>query len=150
MAGNHPLQYVYFSLPSRWIEGKFELDYWGISFRQGFEWILQHDPSDLISVSVTGSSGWENLNILTQDQRRRLTVRKQFDTKYVLDNFRWKQYQHGFPDEANVHSIEVSGMEVLGVYRHPKWQPEWDQDAKRMEDYEVQLHFDPKNEGFFR
>lgn len=149
MVRNHPLQYVYFSLPSRWIEGKFELDYWGLSFRQGFEWILEHDPSDPISVSVTSSPGWENLNILTQEQRRRIVVRKQFDTKYVLDNFRWKQYQHGFPEEAKVHSVYVSGMEVLGVYLNPLWKPEWDTDEKRMEDYEIQMHFDPSNSGFF-
>lgn len=149
MVRNHPLQYVYFSLPSGWIEGKFELDYWGLSYRQGFEWILEHDPGDPVSVSVTASPGWENLNILTQEQRRRLLVRKQFDTKYVLDNFRWHGYHHDFPEEAKVHSIYVAGMEVLGIYRNPLWKPEWDRDEKRMEDYEVQFHFDPSNKGFF-
>ena len=149
MVKNHPLQYVYFSLPSPWIEGKFELDYWGLSFRQGFEWILQHDPGDPISVSVTSSPGWENPNILTQEQRRRLIIRKQFDTKYVMDNFRWRQYQHAFPEETKVHSIYVSGMEVLGIYLNPLWKPEWDRNEQRMEDYEIQLHFDPNNKGFF-
>ncbi|MFH1444841.1 MAG: hypothetical protein ABIG34_05675 [Candidatus Peregrinibacteria bacterium] len=149
MVRNHPLQYAYFSLPSNWIEGRFELDYWGLSFRRGFEWILENDSSDLISVAVTSSPGWENLNILTQDQRRRLVVRKQFDTKYILDNFRWQHYQRSFPEETKVHAITVSGMEVLGIYRHPRWQPEWENDAERMEDYEVQLHFDPQSEGFF-
>ncbi len=145
MVQNHPLQYVYFSIPSRFVEGKFELDYWGLSFRQGFEWILEHDTDDLISVSVTSSPGWENLNILTQEQRRRLTVRRQFDTKYVLDNFRWHQYRHDIPDEFKVHSIMVSGMEVLGIYRNPKWVPGSDTEKDRMEDYEIQMRFDPKD-----
>lgn len=153
MVQNHPLQYVYFSLPSRFIEGKFELDYWGLSFRQGFEWILAHDPSDLISVGVTSSPGWEALNILTKEQRRRLVVERvqaeNNSQKYVLDNFRWTRYRAGIPKEFQLHSIKVSGMDVLGIYRNPLWIPERDQKAKRMEDFEVELRFDPHDPGFF-
>src|SRR3989338_7994559 len=48
----HPLQYVYFSIPSRYVEHNFELDYWGLSYRQGFEWILEHDTDR--DIPVTG------------------------------------------------------------------------------------------------
>lgn len=150
MVQNHPLQYVYFSLPSRWIEGEFELDYWGLSFRQGYEWVLENDSDDLISVSVTSSPGWENLNILTRDQRRRLIVRRQFDTKYILDNFRWQKYEHGIPDEFKVHSVWVSGMEVLGIYRNPNWNPQKDREQPRMEDFEVQLRFGKKDKQLWK
>lgn len=144
MIRNHPLQYVYFSVPSRWVEGKFELDYWGVSYRQGFEWLLDHDTSDLITVGVTGSPGWENVNILTQEQRRRLTLHKTFDTKYVLDNFRWHSYNRSFPDETKIHSVTVSGMEVLGIYKNPFWKPEWDEGELRMEDRFLELRFEPE------
>ncbi|HLC66305.1 hypothetical protein A2635_03625 [Candidatus Peribacteria bacterium RIFCSPHIGHO2_01_FULL_51_9] len=149
MVRNHPLQYVYFSLPSQWVEGRFELDYWGLSFRQGLEWILAHDEGDPISVTVTSSPGWEALNILTQEQRQRLLIRRQFDTKYILDNFRWKQYVRNIPDEYKVHSIYVSGMEVLGIYRNPDWAPEADRAQPRMEDFEVQMYFNPVDKGMW-
>jgi hypothetical protein len=145
MVRNHPLEYVYFSLPSRWVEGQFALDYWGLSYRQGFEWILRHDPSDLITVSVTSSPGWENLNILTPEERRRIVVRSNTATKYVLDNFHETQYRHTLPAETMVHAIRVAGMDVLGIYRNPYWDPSMDSRAERMEDTDVQLRFDQKS-----
>lgn len=122
MVSSHPLQYMYYSLPSRFIEGNFELDYWGLAFRPGLEWILEHDSSPRITAFVSGSAGWDTLNILTREQRKRLIiVGKASNAKYALDNFRWKEYQRWFPPENLVHSIHVSGMEILAIYRNPKW-----------------------------
>jgi hypothetical protein len=149
MVQNHPLQYVYFSIPSRWVEGNFELDYWGLSFRQGLEWILEHDPSDPVSVMVTSSPGWEALNILTQEQRHRILIRRTFDTKYILDNFRWRQYKHDIPDQFKLHSIRVSDMEILAVYLNPDWSPAADAKQKRMEDFEIQMRFNPERAGLW-
>lgn len=145
MIRNHPLQYVYFSIPSRYVEHNFELDYWGLSFRQGFEWILENDPDPLITVTVTSSPGWENLNILTREQRRRLVLSKKYTAKYVLDNFDWQAYRRTLPDETKVHSVTVSGMEVLNIYRNPFWEPQKIDPKDIMEDEEVQMRFDPKN-----
>ncbi len=141
---NHPLEYRYYSIPSRWVEGYFPLDYWGLSYRQGFKWLLNYDKSELITVQVTGSAGWENLNILTQDQRRRLVVKNSsYPTKYILDNYQWKDYRHTFPEKDKIHAIEVEGMDVLGIYRNPQWTPETDAGTQRMEDYKVQERFSP-------
>lgn len=147
MIRNHPLQYVYFSIPSQWVDGNFELDYWGLSYRQGFEWILANDPDDFIPIHVTSSPGWENLNILTTEQRQRifLTNRETLPSKYVLDNFRWQHYKKILPEETKVHAVTVSGIEVLGIYRNPAWEA-WPESAqKRMEDTELQFWFDPNN-----
>lgn len=141
----HPLEYVYFSIPSRYVEYNFELDYWGLSYRQGFEWILEHDRDELVTVTVTSSPGWENLNILTREQRRRLVLSKKYTSKYVLDNFDWQKYRHILPDETIVHSVKVSGMEVLNVYRNPFWIPEKIDPKDIMEGEKVQMWFDPKN-----
>jgi hypothetical protein len=114
-----------------------------VSYRKGFEWILQNDPSDLITVKVTSSPGWENLNILTSDQRRRIVLKNTDMTKYVLDNFRSTKYVHTLPDTTKVHSIQVSGIDVLGIYLNPYWEPKMDEGAQRMEDSEIQLRFNP-------
>ncbi len=146
MVRNHPLQYVYYSIPSRYVENYFELDYWGLSYKQGFEWILENDTDPIIPVFVTSSPGWENLNILTSEQRRRITMWKKYTPKYVMDNFDWMEYRHVLPDSEKVHSIKVSGMEVLNIYRDPNWTPDQVIDPKdAMEDYDVQMWFNPES-----
>lgn len=139
----HPLEYLYFSIPSRWVEGYFALDYWGLSYRQGFEWILAHDPSDLITVQVRSSPGWENLNILTRAQRRRLVVETNATAKYILDNYQQTDYRHTLPAGDEIYAVRVSGMDVLGVYRNPAWTADNERNLQRMEDYEVQERFNP-------
>ena len=146
MIQNHPLQYVYYSIPSRYVEHNFELDYWGLSYRQGFEWILENDTDPIIPVFVTSSPGWENPNILTSAQRRRITMWKKYTPKYVMDNFDWMEYKHVLPDSEKVHSITVSGMEVLNIYRDPNWTPDQVIDPRdAMEDHDVQMWFNPES-----
>ncbi len=146
MVRNHPLQYVYYSIPSRFVEHNFELDYWGLSYRQGFEWILENDTDPIIPVFVTSSPGWENPNILTSEQRRRITMWKKYTPKYVMDNFDWMEYKHVLPDSEKVHSITVSGMEVLNIYRDPNWTPDQVVDPKdAMEDHDLQMWFNPES-----
>ena len=145
MARFHPLEYVYFSIPSKYVEYNFELDYWGLSYRQAYEWLLEHDSDPYVTVTVTSSPGWENLNILTREQRRRLVLSKHYTSKYFLDNFDWKQYQHTLPDETIVHSIQVSGMDVLNIYRNPFWEPQEIDPSDIMEGEKVQMWFDQKN-----
>lgn len=140
MIRNHPLQYVYFSIPSSWVEYNFELDYWGLSYRQGFEWVLKHDSGSLIPITVTSSPGWENLNILRSNERKRIVMNKKYRSKYILDNYDWKHYRHILPDSTMVHAIRVSGMPVLGIYQNPAWSPEESIDPRdQMEDYKLHL-----------
>jgi len=122
MVMNHPFQYVYFSLPSSFVEHRFELDYWGISFKQGMEAVLALDDAPKIPVALLGSAGTDNFNMLTREQRRRiLPTAKQERGKYVIDNFRGREYKRILPDVHKVASITVSGMEILAVYRNPDW-----------------------------
>ena len=145
MVRYHPLQYVYFSIPSRYVEYRFGLDYWGLSYRQGFEWILKHDTDRYIPVTVTSSPGWENLNALTREERSRLLLWKKYPPKYILDNFTWQSYKHTLPESTKVHAITVSGMEVLGIYRNPEWVPPTFDPKDEMETEEVQMWFDKNN-----
>ncbi|MDO8648280.1 MAG: glycosyltransferase family 39 protein [Candidatus Peregrinibacteria bacterium] len=122
MVRNHPFQYIYFSLPKQYIEGNFELDYWGTSFRQGMEYVLATDDSRYIPFFVTSSPGWLVINILTSEQRSRvLLVDDPKDAKYILDNFRWNNYVHDAPEEYKVHAITAGGIEILSIYRNPHW-----------------------------
>jgi hypothetical protein len=76
MLHNHPHENVYFNrLAGRdmaEIGQKFELDYWGNSYKQGLEYILASDPSPVIAVAVQNSPGEFNGMILPPAARRRI------------------------------------------------------------------------------
>jgi hypothetical protein len=56
----HPYEYVYFNrsyggLPKA--EGRFEIDYWGASFREGFDWVVKNvEPNSRSSLRVATCS----------------------------------------------------------------------------------------------
>lgn len=146
MMRNHPFQYVYFSVPSRFIEGNFELDYWGISFKQGLEKVLEIDPAERIPVVVYASSGTDNTNSLTREQRGRLLVHARGDAhgKYLLDNFRGREYKRQFDEKDKVASVRVSGMEILAIYKNPNWNRDTFDPRMRMDDTSLMLGIDAK------
>ena len=107
----YPNSQAYFScLPAATAERLFERDYWGLSYRYGLEWLLQHDPSPV--VAVTGPQPlviYINSLILKPEQRRRLRVvldRSQ-PARYYLTAYRW----HPQP-----YADSLGGPEVL-AYR---------------------------------
>ncbi len=76
MIKNHPHQNVYFNrLAGRdmaSIARNFELDYWGLSYKQGLEYLLRIDRSEIIKVAVDNRPGQYNVLILPREDRRRL------------------------------------------------------------------------------
>ncbi|MDH7511351.1 MAG: glycosyltransferase family 39 protein [Clostridiales bacterium] len=85
MAKNHPHENVYFNrLAGRdmaRIARKFEMDYWGLSYKQALEYVLRVDSSEVIRVVVQNRPGEYNAWFLPPDQRRRLEV---FRAPYIL------------------------------------------------------------------
>jgi len=119
---DHPYQQVYFNLfAGADIEGNFELDYWGLSFREGFETILNREPSGVIRVAVSDTPGFLNPLILAKDQRDRLRFVRVEDADYFLSNHRmpWDfgRFRNSqFPYENEVDSIKVGNARILGIY----------------------------------
>jgi len=78
MVKNHPHENVYFNrLAGRDMAGvakTFEMDYWGLSYKQGLEYLLRADPSETIRVAVDFRPGQFNVWILPRDKRRRLVT----------------------------------------------------------------------------
>ena len=76
MVRYHPYQYVYFNrLAGRDMASaarKFELDYWGLSYKQGLEYLLRLDRSTQIKVLVDNLPGELNALILPREERQRL------------------------------------------------------------------------------
>lgn len=125
MVQNHPHQNVYFNglaqLVHKPLEKNFELDYWGLSYRQGLEHILELEPyPNKFKIAAEDYSCKVNLNILESRDRERIEfVDDRSDANYFLTNYRGTngEYPAVAPYDDKVFKIVVCDVPILGVYR---------------------------------
>ncbi len=123
MATEHPFQYAYFSLlPGRVIEQNYERDYWGLSVKQGLQWVLAHDGRPAVSVSMDSRTEMTlriNAKMLPPPARARLHIVPPDSAagEYFLSIHRW--HPGAYPAGAGqpVHVIRVGGAVILTVLR---------------------------------
>ncbi|MDD5291674.1 MAG: glycosyltransferase family 39 protein [Candidatus Omnitrophica bacterium] len=115
----HPFQNVYFNAfagNAEKIKNNFELDYWGLSYRQALEYILKNDKNQTIKVYVASLPGEYNANILPyRDKERLVYVKDPAEAKYFLSNYRWHREEYPYTDEF--YSIKVNGFKIMVVYK---------------------------------
>lgn len=116
----HPYQNVYFNrfagpdMPE--IKRRFELDYWGLSYRNALEHLLASDPSDSIAVyRNTDSLLAINWYILPSAGQQRIKQVGYDEAKYILTTYRGAR--GGYPTLEEYFSIKVDGVNILGIYR---------------------------------
>ena len=122
MVTAHPFQNVYFnSLAGRDWKNHFEVDYWGLSNRQGLQYILDHDSRSVISVLGGGSATpiYNGLLMLRlKDQSRLRVVDKEVEADYIVTNFRdyspVNLESRGF---TLLYSINVSQETILSIFK---------------------------------
>jgi len=115
----HPHENVYFNIfagDPKTLRQNFEQDYWGLSYKQGIDYIFAHDPSKKINLVVADFPGMEYINyMLTQDQASRLVVGSHENPDYFVTVFR------GHPEDYTVgeeyYSISVRGTKIMTVYK---------------------------------
>jgi len=120
MAVNHPFQNVYFNilagLNREEIKNKFELDYWGLSYRKALEYIVKNDPADQIRICAANAPAWFNADLLpVRDRRRLFFVFHPEQAKYFLTNFRL--HEMDYPCKNEFFSIKVEGVKIMVVYK---------------------------------
>jgi hypothetical protein len=119
----HPYQNVYFNaLAGAEVEKRFELDYWGLSFREGLEFVLRADPSDPVRVAVSDFPGVVNTWLLEPEQRRRLQIVPLGEADWFLSNHRQPGHYadfraRRFPCVNEAYAVRFNGATLLGVYR---------------------------------
>ncbi len=122
MIRNHPHQYLYFNaLTGDYPEQKYELDYWGLSYRQAYEELLNKFPNDTLLVCPANNAGKSSLILLKSSEKKRLKLTEFNAAEYFVTNFRWldrkvvkkklKPYQH------EILEIKVDGMKVAAIYK---------------------------------
>ena len=123
MVAEHPFQYAYFSfLPGKTIEQNFERDYWGLSTKQGLEWVLAHDARPLVPVGMderTAVTLLINWKMLPVADRARLRIVPAAEAEYYFTIYRWHPGPYPPSVGRPVLSIRVGGAAILTVLRRP-------------------------------
>jgi len=119
MVRSHPHQNVYFNSMVGGVQGaagRFEMDYWGLSYRNLLEDLLEQDTRTRIRIKALNEPGYYNSFILTRNQRERLLYSD--DTAgadYYITNFRWDRLKP--PPESEAVSVKVDGVSLSAAYR---------------------------------
>jgi hypothetical protein len=120
MVKNHPYQNVYFNRLAgkdmQEIKGRFELDYWGLSFREALEYVMAHDPDPQVKI-FTGEYFLlpHTRQMLPPADERRIQAVGFDQAEYVITIYRLMR--EGYPDLTEYFSVKVGGASLVTVYR---------------------------------
>jgi hypothetical protein len=115
----HPHENVFFNVfagkPST-LRQKYELDYWGLSYKQGIDYILAHDPTSKISLAYNDSPADQYIRLMLQrDEASRLAYAPLDQADYFITIFRWHPQDYYIGKEY--FSINIRGTVIMEVYK---------------------------------
>lgn len=120
MVRNHPFENIYFNRLAGdnmvQIKQRFDLDYWGLAYKQGIDYILATDPGEEIPIYVTDPPGEEYIdNFLPDNQRKRLVIEDSPDqARYFVGNYRYHPEEYSLGKK--IYSVTVDGASILSVF----------------------------------
>ncbi len=117
MIGIHPFQNVYFNvLAGNNLRQRFEMEYWGLSYKQALEYILAHDKSDQIHITAANLPGYLNFYCIPAEDRMRLVKDKDINSgNYFITNFRNHPQDYDIPN--SVFQIQVRGEKIMEAFK---------------------------------
>lgn len=120
MLKSHPFQNVYFNyfLSNDYSKAKqnFDFDYWGLSFRKGFEYILNKDKRKIIRILIPERVPVYGFYFLNKHEQKRIEfVKKIEEADYYITNYRWEKYYVSKLNE--VYSVKVNDAKLLSVFK---------------------------------
>ena len=124
IVSNHPFQNVYFNSfagkDMQKIKRNYELDYWGNSYKQALEYIVENDSRDNIVVYAATVPGEHNALLLPPKDQERIqfvkTEQQLSQADYFIGTYRW--YKNGYPITApEVFSRSVGNAKIVVVYK---------------------------------
>ncbi|GAB2794917.1 hypothetical protein HNQ93_002930 [Hymenobacter luteus] len=120
---DHPYQNMYYSfLPGSMAGRLFERDYWGLSGREGVEWILRQDSGATVPVATEAVTSLMLHNaqlLLPPAERARLRMVPVAQARYFLTTYRWHPEAYSDSIGRLVYCRRVNGITILSVYRRP-------------------------------
>ena len=115
----HPYQYTYFNFLAgskmSIVKQRFGLDTWGVSVKDGLEYIARTDPSKKVNVKIVGifNRGWL---LLDKQDRNKLNVATPNPPDYIIETYRYYPVQT-VSGGTSVYSIKVGDTDILTVYK---------------------------------
>ena len=122
MFANIPFQHVYFNEfvdknTPEYLRKRFELDYWGTSYKQSLEYILEEDNSLSIDIAVANLPGKINRFILPPEKQKRINIVDIKDAKYFITNYRWHPQDYTEIGKKKWYSIKVNNNTINAIYK---------------------------------
>ena len=121
---NHPHQYVYFNetINKKNLENKFDLDYWGLSYKENFEYILNNDKKEKIKIfNLSHNKLFYALLAIDENSRERFIVVDYInDADYIFNNFYMKKLDYIAETLQNfklVNEILVDNFSINSLYK---------------------------------
>lgn len=114
----HPYQQLFFNRLAGqdlgYIQTQFDLDYWGLSYREGLAYILKTDPSAEIPLTVDTTPGENNALLFSEtDQKRLVFLEDPAQARYFIGNYR---YDSAYPYSHEVFNVTIDGAKTLSVF----------------------------------
>ncbi|MBL4585849.1 MAG: glycosyltransferase family 39 protein [Flavobacteriales bacterium] len=123
MVQSHPFQYVYFNpLVKKVAWSGYEMDYWGVSYKQVLEALVAQVPEGELKVCTANAPGHHNSRMLQVNERERILYLNCETADYFVSNFRFPHEHNAFEKRFGFYSdplqiIEVDGNPIVGVFR---------------------------------
>ena len=112
---NHPHEMVYFNGVGKNWAADFDRDYWHMAEGKAYDYILENDHSDRITVDSTGTR--YTLNFLTEEQRQRFEITAE-DPMYFIETYRGKLGNEiPLPGYNEIYSVTVDDFKIITVYK---------------------------------
>lgn len=114
----HPFENVYFNSLAgdpRTLRHRYEMDYWGLSYKQGIDYIIAHDSRDIIKLHAENPGQLYVEYMLPHYLASRIIFVDLDEADYFLTNYRW--HPDDFPFQDVYFSINVNGSDIMTVYR---------------------------------
>jgi hypothetical protein len=118
----HPFQNVYFNvLAGKDHAVRYEVDYWGLSYRNALEYIAENDPSDSLQVRSYSCTGELSHAFLSPEDKQRITVLLTDSLAavrlpdYHITDMQWKD--PGARGVTLVHEVKAGSQTINWVYK---------------------------------
>jgi len=116
----HPYEQVYLNhFVSKKNENRrktFEMDYWGLSYREGIAYVLQANQAEKIKICFANAAGPNNILCFDENQQKRIIcVDNPKEADYFITNYRYHPEDYNYKNE--VFAIKRDKNRILSVFK---------------------------------
>ncbi len=118
MLRNHPFEHSYFIFPGSVTAGNFEMDYWGLSYKQAVEFIINSDERNPISYYADSNLAGIDQSVFFPEEKGRVYPITTPDlAMYVIEHYRPDRPISQNDDRPVVYSTSVDGIPIFTIYK---------------------------------